>query len=95
LDKAADEVVLRNKLNQGFIPGSLIPLCNRYHARLAFLPTTATPPTTTKSSKELNLNAVRLEAPPAERELSGRDVIVASNMQILHILSAHAVKVLA
>jgi hypothetical protein len=92
LDKPADEVALRDQLNRGIIPWSLIPLCNRYQARLAFLPATAEPLpattkpllATTKPSTELDLNAVRLEASPAERELCGRDVIVASNIQIAH-----------
>lgn len=78
LDKPADEAALRDQLNRGIIPWSLIPLCNRYQARLASLPEGIKP------GKELDLAAVRLETSPAERELCGRDVIVASNIQIAH-----------
>jgi hypothetical protein len=63
LDKPADEAALRDSLKNGIIPWSLIPLCDRYKARRASLPSG------NEASGELNLGDLRLETSPAEREL--------------------------
>ena len=72
LDKSAGNTGLHGNAD-GSIPLQAVPLCDRYRLREGMVPN---PPG--------SLKGLRLEASPAERELCGRDTILARNLEIAH-----------
>ncbi len=73
LDRPAGDADLHIAAN-GRIPLQAVPLCDRYQLRGLDAP----------PDMPASLKGLRLEASPAERDLCGRDTVLARNLEIVH-----------